>query len=94
MTTVRGYREQTRSLRKSMRLGLSFPYDWSNPSITDEALILNVLERGIYRDICRICAHYGLGAIEQMRSSLPKSIAYSPSLIRMLDNVKKGFARA
>ena len=77
-----------------MRLGLSFPYDWSNPSITDEALILNVLERGIYSDICRICAYYGLGTVEQMRINLPDSISGRSSLIRMLDNIKKGFARA
>ncbi len=80
--------------RKSARLGLSFPYDWSNPAISDEALILNVLERGIYRDICRVCAHFGLGMVERLYPILPGDIASSPSLARMLDNIRKGFARA
>jgi hypothetical protein len=81
-------------IRKSARLGLSFPYDWSNPSIGDEALILNVLERGIYRDICRVCAHFGLATVERLLPSLPSATASSPSLARMLENIRKGFARA
>ncbi|MDR3157629.1 MAG: hypothetical protein LBU11_01165 [Zoogloeaceae bacterium] len=80
--------------RKSTRLGLLFPYDWSNPSIRDEALILNVLERGIYRDICRVCAHFGLAAVERLLPCLPRAAASSPSLARMLNNIRKGFARA
>lgn len=82
------------TIHKSERLGLSFPYDWSNPAISDDALILNVLERGIYEDICRICAHFGLGTVEHLRPALPAGVAASPSLARMLDNIKKGFARA
>lgn len=82
------------SARKCAQMGLSFPYDWPNPSISDEALILNVLERGIYQDICRVCAHFGLGTIENLHADLPDDVASSPSLARMLDNIRKGFARA
>jgi hypothetical protein len=81
-------------VRKSVWLGLSFPYDWSNPAISDEALILNVLERGIYQDICHICAHFGLSTVEALRAELPQDIASSPSMSRMLDNIRTGFARA
>lgn len=84
----------TAPAKKSELLGLLFPYDWSNPAISDVALILNVLERGIYEDICRVCAHFGLDAIERQRSRLPADIAASPSLARMLGNIEKGFARA
>lgn len=84
----------TAPAKKSELLGLLFPYDWSNPAISDEALILNVLERGIYEDICRVCAHFGLGAVALLRSRLPVDFAASPSLVRMLDNIEKGFARA
>jgi hypothetical protein len=88
-------RKQTNAVgRKSTRLGLSFPYDWSNPNISDDALIINVLERGIYKDICRVCAHFGVGTVEQLRVGLPAAIADSPSLGRVLQNVKKGFALA
>jgi hypothetical protein len=79
---------------KSKLLGLSFPYDWSNPAIQDTPLILNVLERGIYEDICKICAHFGLDSVERLRSDLPSDIAASPSLTRMMNNINKGFARA
>lgn len=84
----------SQTVRKSAQLGLSFPYDWSNPAISDEALILNVLERGIYKDICRVCAHFGMGTVERSCSDLPSVVATSPSLARMLDNIRKGFAHA
>jgi hypothetical protein len=92
--TARAVRAARGSGRKSARLGLSFPYDWPNPSIRDEALILNVLERGIYQDICRVCAHFGFAAVDRAFSCLPGGAANNPSLARMLDNIKKGFARA
>jgi hypothetical protein len=91
---IREVDRMTAPVRKNELLGLSFPYDWPNPAIGDEALILNVLERGIYEDICRVCAHFGLGAVVRLRSRLPAGIAASPSLVRMLDNIEKGFVRA
>ena len=83
-----------RGIRKSKQLNLSFPYDWSNPAITDEALIINVLNRGIFVDICRICAYFGLDVVEGFDSNLSKPIAVNKSLARMLSNIKKGFVRA
>jgi hypothetical protein len=80
--------------RKSVSLGLSFPYDWSNPLIGDDALILNVLSRGLYVDVCRICACYGIDRVNQLRDELPLSVARSPSLVRMLNNIRQGFERA
>lgn len=76
-------------VRKSVRLNLSFPYDWSNPDISNEALILNVLNRGIYTDICRVCAYFGIDYVEQVHGSAEGNAA----LTRMLGNIKKGFAR-
>lgn len=81
-------------LRKSTLLGLSFAYDWSNPAISDDALILNVLERGIFEDICRVCAHYGIKAVEQRIPLLPQEIAESAWLNRMMRNIKQGFEHA
>ena len=82
------------SIRKSQLLNLSFPYDWSSTSIRDEALILNVLERGIYEDICCICAHYGPDTVENARADIPDDIVLRKSLDRMMCNIRKGFARA
>jgi hypothetical protein len=81
-------------IRKSALLNLSFPYDWSNPNISDDALILNVLKRGIYEDICRVCACYGLDAVERHALGLREPPYRGVSLARMLSNIKKGFARA
>lgn len=80
--------------RKSDQLGLSFPYDWSNPNISDDALILNVLERGIYLDYCKVAAQYGLPAIERQIIHLSDEVSASASFTRMLNNLKIGFSRA
>lgn len=80
--------------RLVIKLGLSFPYDWPNPNgISDEALIINVLKRGIYKDICRICAYYGIDTVDSLADVAFKD---SPSLTYplMIENIRKGFALA
>jgi len=84
----------TQQVRKSAQLNLSFPYDWSNPDISDDALILNVLKRGLYADICRVCAYFGFDVVERLASGLRESVIGNMSLTRMLNNIKQGFARA
>jgi hypothetical protein len=78
--------------RLVIKLGLSFPYDWSNPGgISDEALIINVLKRGIFEDICKICAYYGIDEVDSLADVAFKdepSIVYS----RIIKNIRKGFA--
>ena len=82
------------SVRRSSELDLSFPYGWSNPAISDEALIINVLNRGIFSDICRVCAYFGLEVVRSVASDLQKSACANKSLARMLCNINKGFSRA
>lgn len=60
----------------------------------DEALILSVLKRGIFGDIARVCAYYGLAEVEHQASSYEKSVIEERSLTRMIGNIKKAFARA
>jgi len=81
-------------VRRSSKLDLSFPYDWSNPSISDEALIINVLNCGIFSDICRVCAYFGLEVVRSVASDLQKSACANKSLARMFCNINKGFSRA
>lgn len=50
-------------VRKSSDLTL--PYDWSNPAIPDNALILSVLRRAIFSDVARVCADFGLERVSQ-----------------------------
>lgn len=83
-------KERPLSLVKA--LGLSFPYDWSNRGgISDDALIINVLKRGIFEDICRICAYYSIEKVDGLSVVAFKD---APSLIypRMIANIRKGFA--
>ncbi len=81
-------------IRRSTQLNLSFPYDWSNPAISDEALIINILNRGIFVDICRVCAYFGLDVVEGLASGLRNTTTGNISLTRKLNNIRKGFIRA
>ena len=74
-------------------LHLSFPYDWSNSEIGDEALILAVLERGIFEDLCKACHHYGVARLRQLMSDAPH-LATQSSLIRKLHNIERGAQHA
>jgi transcriptional regulator with XRE-family HTH domain len=42
---------------------LSMPYDWPNPAMGDDALILSVLRRAYFPDLVRICTDYGLALV-------------------------------
>jgi transcriptional regulator with XRE-family HTH domain len=50
---------QQAAARPSQKLGLDFPYDWSNPGISDTALIGKVLDKARFMDVSKIFAHYG-----------------------------------
>lgn len=43
--------------------GLSMPYDWPNPGMADDALIISVLRRANFPDLVRLCADLGLDAV-------------------------------
>ena len=46
---------------KARRLGLSMPYDWSNPEISDIALIRKCLEYANLADLTRLALEFGVG---------------------------------
>jgi transcriptional regulator with XRE-family HTH domain len=79
-----------RPQRKSASLNLTFPYDWSNSSMPDALLINKVVERGLFEDIAKIAARFG---IAQLRHSIAefsaKNRAAAPTLNRMLGNIEK-----
>ena len=80
---------------KSKLLGLSCPYDWSNPNISDTPLIRSVLERGIFEDIVVVCTHYGLDAVTTIAEDVKlKSVFLKSSLDRMLANITEAFKHA
>lgn len=43
--------------------GLSMPYDWSNPAMADDTLILSALRRANFPDLVRLCADLGLDTV-------------------------------
>ena len=82
-----------RPARKSERLGLSAPYDWSNGAMDDNVLIARVLELHDFRDVARICANYGTERVRKVmgeRISDPSTVA---TLTRMMRNIEDGMSR-
>jgi hypothetical protein len=45
---------------------LSMPYDWSDPAMRDDALILTVLRRAYFPDLVRLCADHGLHKVHAL----------------------------
>ena len=76
--------------RKSENLKLSFPYDWSNPSMNDSVLIDKVVERGLFEDMAKIAFRYGINALRRAVTSFTaRNRAAAPGLTRMLGNIEK-----
>ena len=75
---------------KSDALRLSFPYDWSNPDLPDDVLISKVIQRGIFEDIVRVAAKYGIQKVRAMADSFATDHPFAASgLHRMLSNISK-----
>lgn len=60
-------------VRKSA--GLSMPYDWSNPAMADEVLILSVLRRAHFPDLVRVCADWG---VDRVKAHVAAALALAP----------------
>jgi hypothetical protein len=71
---------------KAQRLGLALPYDWSNPHISDRALILKALEYAHLPDLTRLALHFGMAALESALATLPPAQAQSAA--RVLPNIR------
>jgi transcriptional regulator with XRE-family HTH domain len=86
----------TEPSRKSSRLNLSFPYDWSNSAMSDTLLIDKVVERGLFEDMAKIAVRYGTEPLRRAVTAFAsKNLASAPSLNRMLGNIEKALhARA
>lgn len=74
--------------RKSRRLELSAPFDWSNPQISDDALIAKTAASLRFEDVTRLCAHYGIDRVRsivalRVADPLPRAI-----LERQLRNIE------
>lgn len=76
--------------RKSASLNLTFPYDWSNSSMPDALLINKVVERGLFEDMAKIAARFGIAPLRHSIVEFSaKNRAAAPTLNRMLGNIEK-----
>lgn len=77
--------------RKSQALALSFPYDWSNPAMSDSVLIARVVERGLFEDMVKVAIRYGIEPLQRAVTTFTaRTPAAAPALNRMLANIDKG----
>lgn len=68
-------------------LRLSFPYNWSNPDMSAEAMMQAILERGLFDDVLEAARYWGLGRLQ----AVAQGLSIAPSVQRMLRNIASGF---
>ena len=82
--------QQARAPRKSVKIGLSGAYDWSNPNIRDDVLIGRVLEKHKFEDVARLCFYYGVPKVKRVFKRRAFEPVTRASVARMLSNISKG----
>lgn len=85
---------QANATRKSVKIGLSGAYDWSNPNIKDDVLIGHVLEKHKFEDVARLCFYYGVPKVKRVFKRHAFEPMTSASVSRMLSNISKGLRAA
>ena len=71
---------------KARRLGLSLPYDWSNPNISDIALIRKSLEYANLGDLTRLALEFGVDRLESEMRNMPAALTRSAEMV--LPNIR------
>ena len=84
--------QQVNGPRKSVKLGLSGAYDWSNPNIRDEVLIGKVLEIHKFEDVARLCFYYGVSKVKRVFKRCELGQMTRATVTRMLGNISKGLS--
>lgn len=82
--------QQANAPRKSVKIGLSGAYDWSNPNIRDAVLIGKVLEKHKFEDVARLCFYYGVPKVKRVFKRRAFEPMTTASVTRMLSNISKG----
>jgi hypothetical protein len=81
--------QQSNAPRKSVKLGLSGAYDWSNPNMRDDVLIGKVLEKHKFEDVARLCFFYGLPKVKRVFRRCEFEQMTRACVTRMLGNISK-----
>jgi DNA-binding Xre family transcriptional regulator len=71
-------------------LTLSFPYNWSNPAMSFDAIIAAILERGLFEDVLEAVRYWGLQRVQ----AVSQKHATTSQVARMLRNIEVGFSKA
>lgn len=87
---LRAAAHEANASRKSVRIGLSGAYDWSNPQMKDELLIAKVLEKHRFEDVVRLCFFYGLPKVKRVFRHHEFGPMTNATVSRMLSNISKG----
>lgn len=85
---------KTSEKRLSQRIGLSFPYDWSNRNMSPDLLIAKVLQRGIFLDVAKVSIYYGIERVRAVAHTLPDDVQQRHRFWRSLDNIETGIEHA
>jgi len=83
---------QRSSASLSQKLGLDFPYDWSNPGMSEDTLIHQVLKKGRFMDILRLARHYGIDRIDAEAQVFVESSNW-PRLSQIIERIYTGKRR-
>lgn len=75
---------------KAQRLGLSMPYDWSNPEIPDIALIRKSLEFANLADLTRLALEFGIDRLETEMREMPVTRTRAAAMV--LPNIRAALA--
>jgi hypothetical protein len=76
----------------SKRIGLDFPYDWSNPRMDEDVLIRKVVKRRRFSDVLRVCVAFGLPRVQAVADEVEPN--REGPLHEMLASIRNGFERA
>ena len=84
--------QQANAPRKSVKLGLSGAYYWSNPNIRDDVLIGKVLEVHKFEDVARLCFYYGVSKVKRVFKRCKLGQMTRDIVTRMLGNISKSLS--
>lgn len=62
------------------------PYDWSNPELSDIALIRKCLEYGNLADLTRLALEFGVERLESEMQAMPAALTRSAAMV--LPNIR------
>ncbi len=77
----------------SQKISLDFPYDWSNPNISEEALIAKVLDKARFMDVSRVFAYFGHERVKAVAQDFSIDLAHGV-LGALMPGIERGAQHA